>query len=119
MVDTVVMNSSSSTEDISRQRRAKNEAAFRHHNERIRRLSKQLLDGESRQELPIRFLCECSTPDCVDPVEVVLATYEGLRRNAGLFIVVNGHEQRDIETIVERLGRYILVEKNGDLQAAI
>lgn len=106
-------------ENISKQRRAKNEVAFREYNEKIHRLSRRILDSESRHNLPIRFICECSNAECAKPIEIVLSAYEQLRLNPRCFIVVPGHEQVDIETKVDKLGGYTIVEKRNDLPAAI
>lgn len=90
---------------------AKNEALFREVNERIHEISDAHDVGSG--EL-VGFLCECSTLNCGGTVELRLVEYEAVRTHPRVFIVSPGHEQDGIERVVERLERYLLVEKVGD-----
>ncbi len=85
------------------ERVGRNEALFREVNERIREITTYDSDVE--------FLCECGDPACVRPIMMSLAEYEGVRADPKRFIVVPGHEIRDLEAVVETNDRFSIVEK--------
>lgn len=64
-------------------------------------------DGETRGS----FVCECSNETCVDPVELTPAEYGDVRAHPTRFFVVPGHEDEEIERVVEENGRFVIVEK--------
>ena len=90
------------------ERRATTEALFRDVNERIAEREKRF--EADRTE----FVCECSDPNCTHRVSASLAEYEEVRDEPTTFLVVPGHEQRDIERVVEDRGRFRIVEKVQD-----
>jgi hypothetical protein len=86
-------------------RRAHTEALFRDVNERIAE-SAERFDAEETQ-----FVCECADPNCTHRVKATLAEYEDVRADGVTFMLAPGHEDEDIERIVEVHGRYEVVEK--------
>jgi hypothetical protein len=92
------------------ERRATTEALFRDVNERIAESAERF--DATRTE----FVCECADPGCTHRVEASLAEYERVREDPTTFLLVPGHEQRDIEHVVSDLGRFRIVEK---VQAAV
>jgi hypothetical protein len=97
---------------MSREARvAKNEVLFREVNERIRELAR--MDGATE------FLCECGDAGCVEPVTLTLPEYESVRSEAARFFVRPGHEEPDIEDVVERAEEYLVVEKRVGTPADI
>lgn len=92
-------------------RLATNEARFREINERVERDLEPLVD--TRDEL-LPFVCECGRPPCADLIELSVAEYERVRSNASRFVIVSGHEIEDVENIVERHDRYVVVEKHPE-----
>ena len=84
-----------------------NEALFREVNERIERVSEALQATTER----LAILCECGDPECVERIEVALPEYERVRADSELFFVRSGHEQPDVEDIVEQHGEYDVVRK--------
>lgn len=90
------------------QRAARNEALFREVNENIADLEERFnTSGESA------FVCECSRADCTERVAVDPATYRRVRDESRLFFVRPGHEDPEIERVVERQPDYLIVEKIG------
>jgi len=89
-------------------RRARNEALFRALNEQIVRL-----DGEG-EFLVLDLVCECASASCMKVVGVPTRAYESVRASSTAFIVVPGHEEPDIEDVVERHDGYVVVDKRGD-----
>lgn len=87
------------------ERRATTEALFRDVNERIA----ERADGFDTNDTG--FVCECADPDCTHRVSASLAEYEEVRDEPTTFLVVPGHEQRDIERVVSDHGRFRIVDK--------
>jgi hypothetical protein len=86
-------------------KRARTESLFRDVNERIAE-SAQRFEADTTQ-----FVCECADPDCTHRLEVTLEEYEDVRGDGATFMLEPGHEHDDIERIVERRGRFHIVEK--------
>ncbi len=91
------------------ERAARNEALFREVNEQVEILAARLHEPPE----PIGFLCECSNGDCSEHVFLTRSEYEQVRRDSRRFILLPGHEAPEIERVVERQERYLVVEKHG------
>jgi hypothetical protein len=83
-----------------------NEALFREVNERIDQLTEELGTGSS-----FEIVCECGDAACVARVSITAEAYRELRADVHRFAVMPGHEQPDVERVVERRGAYLVVEK--------
>jgi hypothetical protein len=94
--------------DDRRQRRmAKNEALARHVNDTIEYTS---AGGSSTAEL---FVCECARESCTELLDIELAEYVHVRSHPRRFVLVPGHEEPAIETIVESYSSHLVVQKRG------
>jgi hypothetical protein len=93
---------------------AHNEEVFKSINERIEEGAKQ---HGVEQVLP--FHCECATEACVQAIELPPAEYDRIASHPARFVVVPGHEQLSIETVVESHSDYLVVEKIGEARAEI
>ena len=91
------------------ERAIRNEALFREVNVHIADLEE---DVRSSGEL-LPLLCECARTGCTTPIEVDPITFAQVRKEPLRFLVAPGHEQPDVETIVERRNGYLIVEKSG------
>jgi hypothetical protein len=91
-------------------RRAQNEALFREVNERIEEISGGLAEGDQQPE-ELRLVCECGRQECAELLEATVAEYEAVRSNPRCFLVLAGHEQNEIERVIERNSRFFVVEK--------
>ena len=87
------------------ERLAENEILFRRVNERIVELTDHW--GGS-----LDLVCECANPECASMMKATLHEYEVLRQNPRRFAVLPGHEIPEIEEVVERNERYLVVEKH-------
>jgi hypothetical protein len=91
------------------ERTARNEALLREVNERIEEVGKHL------QVLPddetLEFRCECGRPKCEDFISMAVGEYEHVRDDNDRFAVVPGHENDEIERVVERFESYVIVDK--------
>jgi len=59
------------------------------------------------------FICECGSASCVERIELTQGQYEHVRAEGTRFFVVPGHEQNEVEVVVERQPTYLVVEKDG------
>ena len=106
----------SSRASAERQRRVgENEALFRQVNEGLLESS----GGYSAVTGTVFVVCECGAADCVRRLEMTPGEYEALRAQATHFVIAHGHEQPDVETIVDETPRYAIVRKMAGLSAAI
>jgi hypothetical protein len=92
-----------------RERRAgRNEALFREVNDRISEMNGEFPAGETSD-----FLCECVDTGCTVSVALTAEEYRSIRSVPTRFFIVPGHARADVEDVVEDLGRYQIVEKQG------
>jgi formate-nitrite transporter family protein len=92
------------------QRAARNEALFREVNENIARLEERHGTTESESV----YVCECANAGCTEQLAVDPETYRRVREEPGLFFVRPGHEDPQLEHVVERRREYLIVEKTGE-----
>ena len=97
--------------DADQERRARNEAIFREVNERIEELSKRSGIDEDDSLLP-GFICECSNDGCTELLQVTYQQYEAVRENPRRFLVLPGHEDLDVESVVDQHANALVVEKH-------
>jgi len=95
-------------EDLQR-RLASNEAVFRKVNEGIER--GQWPGEEGRR---IGFRCECARLGCNLLLELTLTEYEHVRADPTRFVMISGHEIPTVETVVEHMPGYVIVEKRDE-----
>jgi hypothetical protein len=95
-----------------KQRIAFNEAAFREINEGIQRGQ---WPGEESSS--VAFRCECARLGCNRLIEFPISDYEEIRSHPRWFVVATGHELPEVETVVERRGKYVIVEKRDQAGA--
>jgi hypothetical protein len=93
------------------ERVTKNEVLFREVNERIREITSPPSEAE--------FLCECGNGTCTQPIPMSLGEYERVRADGRHFLIVPGHEQLDIESVVTTEDRYMVVQKRLGTPAEI
>jgi hypothetical protein len=59
------------------------------------------------------FRCECARRGCSSLIELTREQYEALRADPRRFVVVPGHEEPEIEDVIEAREGYLVVEKRG------
>jgi hypothetical protein len=91
------------------QRAARNEALFREVNENIARLEERY-GGAATQP---GFICECSSGSCTEHVPIDEEAYQRVRENPRRFVVLPGHVDGTLESVVETHPGYKIVEKTG------
>jgi hypothetical protein len=90
------------------ERVARNEELFQVVNGQIVKLEETLGSGKT-----FAMVCECGRKHCLEGFDVEPAVYERVRMNPVLFFVVPGHEDAQVETVLERTPEYLVVEKVG------
>lgn len=83
-------------------------------NESRRRVVNEAIEaGRVHRSGAIGFVCECGQLGCTAVVELPLDDYEAVRADARRFLVLDGHEQLEVEEVVERRDGYLVVRKLG------
>ena len=88
-------------------RRAKNEALFRHVNEKLEDLNETfatITDAFS-------VVCECDDAKCVEQMSVSRDTYEQVRARGDVFILRRGHSTPRVEVVIDAGPDWELVQK--------
>jgi hypothetical protein len=93
------------------ERIAKNEAVFRAANREIAQA-----DKEAGGDGALEVLCECGQEGCSGLIGLTVAEYDGIHSQADRFVVVPGHENPQIESVVERRATYFVVDKFGEAE---
>jgi hypothetical protein len=94
------------------EQRCERRALMRLVNERMPVLSQSA--GWASTKHWFSFQCECgNTAGCDARVQMSLAEYERLRAGRRSYAVAPGHELSDLERVLERSERYLVVGKPG------
>ncbi|MCW2924179.1 MAG: hypothetical protein JWM98_1583 [Thermoleophilia bacterium] len=97
--------------ELRQRRKGMNEVQFR----RINGLLVEEVGDHPRQL--IDFVCECSDQSCADILELMLSEYVEVHDHPTRFIVVPGHEDLEVEDVIERHESWWVVEKRGVARA--
>ena len=95
-------------DDELQERLSANQSVFRQINEGI-----ESGQWPGEEDAPISFRCECARLGCNELVKLSLRTYERVRSDPRHFIVVPGHERRELEVVIDRTRDYLIVQKVG------
>jgi hypothetical protein len=98
-------------DSVGKQRVAMNEATFRKVNEGMEA-------GQDPEGL-LTFFCECGRLGCNKLISLTRAEYEDVRSDPCTFAVLDGHEIPEVEDVVARNDRYIVVAKTGHPEGEI
>lgn len=90
------------------ERLAHNEVLFRTINEQIEGMAIRLGDDVSYE-----FVCECATTECLERILLSVAEYEQVRMTSTRFVLLPGHEDIEVERVVDTRPGYLIVEKDG------
>ena len=97
-----------STEGLSAERIARNDAVFRKVNEEIREAAERI-----EVDMKVPFICECADPNCRKLLRLTLEEYRAVRSDARHFINAPGHEAaaQGWGEVVARSDGYVTEEK--------
>jgi hypothetical protein len=93
-------------------RLAKNEVLFRNVNDRI-------IELDDQWHVFHDLICECANTSCMAVMRMSLGEYRSLRINPQRFGVLPGHEIPDLEEVIQRNDRYLVVEKHVDMNELV
>jgi len=79
----------------------------------MERVSEELGGGPDDR---LAILCECGQDGCDATVDVTQAEYDEAHEQRDRFMIAPGHENEDIERVVKRTLRYLVVDKFGDAE---
>jgi hypothetical protein len=94
---------------------AENERLLREANDEIERDARED-PGLRREDVEIEFFCACGRPECDAKLLLTLAEYDAAHAEPDHFIVAPGHENPELERVVEEHATYLVVEKRPDLE---
>jgi hypothetical protein len=94
--------------DERAKRIGENEALYRSINEKIEDLNASF--GMVTESMAV--VCECGELECTQQIQLEIPTYERVRADPTLFVVVPGHEIPDVETVVEDGPQFNVVRKD-------
>ena len=95
------------------ERIAKNETVLRATNREMERADQA--EGATLGQL-IDVLCECGRQGCGGVIAMTFADYDAVHSQADRFVVLRGHENTDIEKVVEERAGYLVVDKFGEAE---
>jgi hypothetical protein len=97
--------------EARQERIARNHSLFREVNQRIVSLTEEFGSHRSHDGDGIALVCECGNGDCTSQLVAETKLYTRVRVHPSRFLVLSGHESPGLEHVVERNGRYIVVER--------
>jgi hypothetical protein len=101
------------------ERQARNEALMRTVNEQIAAADKRAAGWADATD-QFAFQCECGKVGCEDRVLMTMSEYERARSQRDRFALVPGHENDQIEDVVERQDdRYVIVDKRDEVEPLV
>lgn len=95
------------------ERIAKNEAVLRAVNRELEQAEEEA--GGTADQL-IEGLCECGRQGCSGVLTLTVTEYESVHSQNDRFIVLRGHENPEIERVVEERESYLVVDKFGEAE---
>lgn len=89
---------------------------YRAVNREIEQASAQMGDGPGDR---IEVICECGRKGCSETLELTVAEYDQAHEQRDRFVVAPGHEDEEIEHVVTRAERYLVVDKFGEAEDVV
>jgi hypothetical protein len=98
------------------ERQARNEGLMRTVNDQLAAIDEQAT-GWADPDQRFEFQCECGRDEgCEDRVRMTLGEYERVRSQRDRFAVAPGHENGEIERVVEEADHYVIVDKRDEVE---
>ena len=95
-----------------RRRKVANEVLAKGLNRKLESLLEQGED-EPIDQHEADFFCECSTATCSDRIRMTVARFDAIHAHPQDYIVRPGHQDREVERVVESEPGYLIVRKLG------
>jgi hypothetical protein len=102
--------------DARLERQARNEGLMRTVNDQLAAIDERAT-GWADSEQQFAFQCECGRDKgCEGSLLMTLGEYERVRSQRDRFVVLPGHENAEIEHVVERADRFLIVDKRDEVE---
>jgi hypothetical protein len=103
------------------ERQARNEGLIRRVNEEIERVDREAdARGWAPEEGYFEFHCECGRGNgCDAKVRMTIEEYEVVRAQDDRFAVAPGHEEAELERVVDATDRFVVVDKRDQVEALV
>lgn len=85
-----------------------NEQTFQSYNARRAAIEES---GGTPDNEPVPFVCECDQPTCWRAIKIPLDEYERAVEAPDRFVVVPGHDDPEVEVVVETRETFLIVSK--------
>jgi hypothetical protein len=102
--------------DARQERAARNEAMYRAVNRQIEQESRDAGSGPGDE---LEILCECGSEGCNEVIALTIREYDEAHREPDRFVVVQGHDDPEIERVVSRSKNYVVVDKFGEAEKIV
>lgn len=66
----------------------------------------------------VPFICECRDGQCLERVELSTDEYDGIAAHPERAAIAPGHEDPELERIVERTDRFAVVERQAQAESS-
>src|SRR5438552_17981469 len=99
--------------DARRDRVSRNEAVYRAVNREIEHTSEELGEGPPGH---LEVICECGEDGCSETLDLTVHEYDAAHAQRDRFVVAPGHEHGQIEHVVKRTERFLVVDKFGEAE---
>jgi len=86
------------------------------HESLLRSVNEAIERGQwpGEESTPAAYRCECARANCNRMIELRPRDYERVRAVGIRFVVIPGHEQPEVERVIEMTPEYVVVEKRGE-----
>ena len=95
-----------------RRRKVRNEVLAKGLNQKLESLVEQG-EEEPVDQHPVDFFCECSTATCAERIRLTVARYDAIHSMPQDYIVRPGHQDQEVERVVDSEPGYLIVRKLG------
>jgi hypothetical protein len=92
------------------ERLVENEVIFRDANKNVQEFIE--IDTDLPLDKTYQFYCECSRPDCLEHIKLTISKYKELHQKKRHFVILTGHEFKEVEKVIKKNADYEVVEKH-------
>ena len=79
----------------------------------VNRRMRSVVDGSGTATIDV--FCECGRVRCAGRIQLAADAYDAVLESSGLFVVVPGHANAAVESVVERHEDLVVVERGRPL----
>lgn len=100
-------------EPYSERRLVENEKIMESLNRRLQEhVANIRAESDQDESAPVSYFCECSDLACRERIRMTPERYEAIHRDPSLFVVLAGHEESTVESVVDTWLDHLIVRKH-------